>query len=110
MKVVGCLLWCFEKCIRFLNKNAYVQIAIGSKHFCPAALDAFVCILRNPIEFALVHTFGEAFMFVGKFFVAALSTLIGYIIITEADKYADELYSPFIPCCVRLFPLLVFIG
>merc|ERR1719188_2460721 len=27
-KVVGCCIWCFEKCVKFLNKNAYIQIAL----------------------------------------------------------------------------------
>lgn len=106
MKVLSCILWCFEKCIRFLNKNAYIQIAINSEHFCVAAREAFIIILRNPIEFALVHSFGEAFMFIGKVFIASLSTLIGYIIITQADRYSEELYSPFMPCvvCFYRFP------
>jgi len=28
LKGVQCCLWCFEKCIKFLNKNAYIQIAL----------------------------------------------------------------------------------
>ena len=100
MKCLNCLLWCFEKCIRFLNKNAYIQIAINSEHFCVAAREAFIIILRNPFVFGLVHGFGEAFMFIGKFFIAAMSSLVGYIIITQADKYSEELHSPFIPCLV----------
>ena len=26
LKAVQCFLWCVEKCIKFLNKNAYIQI------------------------------------------------------------------------------------
>jgi choline transporter-like protein 2/4/5 len=25
---LGCLLWCFEKCMKFLNKHAYIQCAL----------------------------------------------------------------------------------
>lgn len=106
LKCVNCLLWCFEKCIRFLNKNAYIQIAINSEHFCVAAREAFIMILRNPIEFALVHTFGEAFMFVGKVFIAACSTVVGYLIITNAGAYKDDLYSPFMPCVVAFLSFI----
>lgn len=28
MKVVQCLLWCFEKCMKFLTRRAYIIIAI----------------------------------------------------------------------------------
>ena len=28
LKVVACLLWCVEKCLKFLNRNAYIEVAI----------------------------------------------------------------------------------
>lgn len=31
LKCVQCVLWCFEKFIQFLNKNAYIQIALTGK-------------------------------------------------------------------------------
>merc|ERR1739848_372678 len=45
LKVVGCCIWCFEKLVKFLNKNAYIQIAILGKPFCTSAKNAFFFIL-----------------------------------------------------------------
>merc|ERR1712137_1355415 len=28
LKILQCILYCFEKCIKFLNKNAYIQVAL----------------------------------------------------------------------------------
>ena len=39
-------------CSRFLNKNAYIQIALLGKKFCYAAKDAFWLILRNGLRIA----------------------------------------------------------
>merc|ERR1719265_2279059 len=36
-KVLFCCLWCFEGCIEFLNKNAWMDVALCSSSFCEAA-------------------------------------------------------------------------
>ena len=41
-----CCFWCLEKCMRFLNKNAYIQTAIFGTAFCTSAREAFFLILR----------------------------------------------------------------
>merc|ERR1712139_144665 len=50
VKMVLCLiqscLWCMEKCMKFINRNAYILIAIHGISFCTAAKRAFFLILR----------------------------------------------------------------
>lgn len=41
-----CCFFCLEKCMRFLNKNAYIQTAIFGSSFCTSAKEAFFLILR----------------------------------------------------------------
>jgi hypothetical protein len=41
-----CCFWCLEKCMKFLNKNAYIQTAIFGTAFCTSAKEAFFLILR----------------------------------------------------------------
>jgi len=36
-----CFLACIERIVQFLNKTAYIQIAIRGKNFCMAAKDGF---------------------------------------------------------------------
>jgi hypothetical protein len=38
LKCLGCCMWCFEKCMRFINRNAYIEIAIFGYSFCTGAL------------------------------------------------------------------------
>merc|ERR1712146_519946 len=54
LRIVKCFLWFLEKCIKFLNKNAYIQIALLGKPFCTSARAAFWLILRNAARFAWV--------------------------------------------------------
>lgn len=88
---------CFERFIKFLNKNAYIQIAITGKNFCLAAKDAFFLILTNPVKFGLLATLGGVFIFIGKIFIAGVTGLIGYIILTNVEYYKTNLFSPLFP-------------
>lgn len=45
--VLQCCMWCLEKCMEFLNKNAYIQTAIKGTNFCTSAKNAFFTLLRN---------------------------------------------------------------
>jgi hypothetical protein len=46
---VKCCLWCCEKCLKFLNRNAYIEIAIYGKSFCRSAGDAPTLAHTPPI-------------------------------------------------------------
>ncbi|CAM9698239.1 unnamed protein product [Ectocarpus sp. 4 AP-2014] len=54
-----CCFWCLENCLRFINKNAYVQTAIFSTNFCTSARNAFYLIARNIARVAAVSILGE---------------------------------------------------
>jgi choline transporter-like protein 2/4/5 len=38
---VRCCLACVERIVQFINKMAYIQIALRGKNFCMAAKDGF---------------------------------------------------------------------
>jgi hypothetical protein len=100
LSCLQCYVACFERFIRFLNKNAYIQIALTGKSFCGAAKDGFFLVLRNPLRFGILAGIGSIFVMFGKVFVAAITALIGFLVITKWDKFNDGLYSPFIPTAV----------
>lgn len=68
---MSCCLACFERFLRFLNKNAYIEIALFGYSFCDAAKTAFEMILRNILRMAAVDKVGDFLMFLGKLAVAA---------------------------------------
>ncbi|ETE63585.1 Choline transporter-like protein 2, partial [Ophiophagus hannah] len=45
-----CCFWCLEKFIKFLNRNAYIMIAIYGTNFCTSARNAFSLLMRNIIR------------------------------------------------------------
>lgn len=44
---IQCCLWCVEKCMKFLNKNAYIQTAIFGYSFCKVRSPRFCSILMT---------------------------------------------------------------
>ncbi|XP_031574217.1 choline transporter-like protein 4 isoform X2 [Actinia tenebrosa] len=73
-----CCFWCLEKCLRFLNKNAYIVIAIYGKNFCSSAKDAFQLLLRNVLRVAAVNSVTSFLLFLGKVFVTGIIGVASY--------------------------------
>merc|ERR1712032_1618754 len=65
LKCVQCLIWCFEKSLEYINKLAYIQIALLGTNFCSSAKKAFYLLLRHAARFASVVVLGSAIDFIG---------------------------------------------
>ncbi|KAJ0051219.1 hypothetical protein NL108_016296, partial [Boleophthalmus pectinirostris] len=66
VKCCVCCLWCLEKCLAYLNQNAYTATAINSTNFCTSARDAFVILVENALRVATINTVGDFVLFLGK--------------------------------------------
>eukprot|EP00968_Pinguiococcus_pyrenoidosus_P026398 scaffold7075_cov274-Pinguiococcus_pyrenoidosus.AAC.20 len=87
--ILQCCMWCVEKCMKFINKNAYIQTAIFSYSFCTAARKAFFLILRNLLRIAAVSLVGEFVIFLGKVVVPVATTVVAYLAITGSGMDDD---------------------
>ncbi|GFU26037.1 CTL-like protein 1 [Nephila pilipes] len=56
LKCCICCLWCMEKCIRYLNHNAYTIVAIQGVGFCTAAREAFDILVSNALQVATINS------------------------------------------------------
>lgn len=86
-----CCFWCLERCLKFINKNAYIQTAIFSTSFCKSCRASFWLIFRNAARVGAVTYVSSAVLIIGKLFISAVTTGFAYIAITE--KLSDELFS-----------------
>jgi len=64
--MIRCCMSCFEKTIRFLNKQAYIQVAITGKSFCSSANKGSAIVLSHLAEFSLLGWIGNGFMYVAN--------------------------------------------
>lgn len=99
LRVLQCCLWCFEKCLKFLNKNAYIQTALLGTPFCTSAKNAFYLIARNIVRFGVVTFLSNIVHFIGYFAITASSSVAGYFILQAMHPNT----SPVIPVVVYVF-------
>ncbi|XP_061521098.1 choline transporter-like protein 4 isoform X1 [Phycodurus eques] len=64
-----CCFWCLEKFFKFLNRNAYIMIAVYGKNFCTSAKNAFSLIMRNIIRTVILDKVADLLLLFGKLLV-----------------------------------------
>ncbi|XP_037085823.1 choline transporter-like protein 1 [Pollicipes pollicipes] len=72
-----CCIWCLEKFLKALNRNAYVEITIHGYNFCKAAQEAFMSLTRNALRVAAINSIGAFVLFLGKASVTISTVFIG---------------------------------
>uniref|UniRef100_A0A7S3LVV3 Choline transporter-like protein n=1 Tax=Palpitomonas bilix TaxID=652834 RepID=A0A7S3LVV3_9EUKA len=84
---LNCCLKCFDRVLRFLNKSAYIQIALHGKNFCTSAKNSAMLLLRNILRVAAVNVLTEIFVLLGKVYVALSCVVIaaGVSVIQSCD-------------------------
>jgi hypothetical protein len=96
LKCVQCLIWCFEKSLEYINKLAYIQIALLGTNFCTSAKKAFYLVLRHAARFASVMVLGSAIDFIGFLCILSGTTVVGYLI--QVHLHAEV--SPLLPVLI----------
>eukprot|EP00042_Codosiga_hollandica_P038302 m.310639 g.310639 ORF g.310639 m.310639 type:complete len:659 (+) comp55355_c0_seq1:221-2197(+) len=81
----ACCLWCLENCLKFLAKNAYIEIAIHGASFCTAARMAFKTLLENVLRVAIINSVGTFVLFLCKLIVVALTVIIAMAWLQSKD-------------------------
>ena len=95
-----CCMACIARTIEFINKHAYIQIALKGDNFCTAAWEGFGLLVRNLGRFSTLILLGSFFTFFGTLFIAGASGFIGYLVITKVSYFSDNLNSPVLPTFV----------
>ena len=94
---IECCLACCNKIMEFINKHAYIQIALKGDSFCTAAWEGFGLIIRNLGRFTVLAVIGTVFTLIGTLFITVGSCIIGYFLITQVDYFSKDLNSCVLP-------------
>ncbi|XP_014643844.1 PREDICTED: choline transporter-like protein 5 [Ceratotherium simum simum] len=78
-----CCFWCLENVVKFLNRNAYVMIAIYGKNFCKSARDAFNLLMRNVLKVAVMDRVTEFVLILGKILVSGSIGILAFLLFTQ---------------------------
>ncbi|XP_018615236.1 choline transporter-like protein 1 isoform X2 [Scleropages formosus] len=104
LKACICCLWCLEKCLNYLNQNAYAATAINSTSFCTSARDAFVILVENALRVAAINAVGDFVLFLGKVLIVSCTAFAGVLALNYQRDYTVWLLPLIIVC---LFAFLV---
>ncbi|KAF6365355.1 solute carrier family 44 member 4 [Rhinolophus ferrumequinum] len=77
-----CCLWCLEKFIKFLNRNAYIMIAIYGKNFCVSAKNAFMLLMRNIVRVVVLDKVTDLLLLFGKLLVVGGVGVLSFFFFT----------------------------
>jgi len=95
-----CCVGCCGKCMEYVNRHAFIQIALKGDSFCTAAWEGFGLIVRNLGRFTVLTAIGTIFTVIGTIFISVVSGVIGYFLITKVSYFSDELNSCVLPVVV----------
>lgn len=111
LKCINCCLWCVEKCLKFLNRNAYIEIAIYGDSFCASAKAAFSILVRNAVRVSAINSVGDAVLWLCKMLVTFAAVIGAFYWFHNSDE--DLTYESFMILFVGVFAYYIsgmFIG
>lgn len=85
LKCCHCCLYCFEKILKYLTRNAYIEVAIFGHPFCKAGQQAYKLLTSNILRVAAINSVGDFVLFLGKVVVVIATVLIGIKILQDKD-------------------------
>ncbi len=78
----NCCLWCVERILKFISKNAYIQTAIHGSSFCHAAKEGFYLVCRNILRIGALHVVSGFVLLIAKVAVTVFAGVGAYWIFT----------------------------
>ncbi|KAM9099619.1 choline transporter-like protein 2 isoform X2 [Sarcophilus harrisii] len=90
MTCLKCCFWCLEKFLKFLNRNAYIMIAIYGTNFCTSAKNAFFLLMRNIIRVAVLDKVTDFLFLLGKLLVVGSVGILAFFFFTHRIKIVED--------------------
>ncbi|KAJ8327466.1 hypothetical protein QVD99_007994 [Batrachochytrium dendrobatidis] len=95
-----CCMKCVEMLMKFINKNAYIYIAIKGKAFFKSAAEASSLLLRNALRLVAVDFVADFILIISKLGVTTLCGFLCYLWFSyQAAQYTNVKF-PFITVMV----------
>jgi hypothetical protein len=104
-KCALCCVSCYERCLSFLNKNAYMDIAINSTTFCTAAQNALAVIATESAAVTFLNGACWVFTLAGCAMITASGSFLVWIMVRtlwwfnniESKHY---IHNPILVCTI----------
>lgn len=107
-KCVACILYCFEKCMKFITRSAYVLVALKSKSFCFAAQEVFSILIANTAQIGIVLSINAYLMLLGKLVIDLGCVMVAYGWLSMDPSYSEKSGKSYVSNI--FFPLILVAG
>ena len=89
-----CCMSCVSVIVRFINRNAYIIVAITGKPFFKSAGHATSLLLKNALKVVAVDFVSDFVLGLSKLVVAAIASAVAYIYITSNTSAFSAVVYP----------------
>lgn len=96
----SCCLTCCQRFINYVEDRAYVQVALEGKNFCTSAGQSLALQMKHASDFVVIDGMGMLLDFLGKISIAIGNAGVGYIMLTEADAFKNNVDNPWVPTVI----------
>ncbi|CAE7243616.1 slc44a5a [Symbiodinium pilosum] len=90
LKCMQCCLDCFRNIVEFLNKNAYVDMAMKSQNYCASAREAVSVIAQLPVAMAVLNGATMVFTLFGALFSVLSCAALTFFLTTTPSFSAPD--------------------
>ncbi|KFQ91145.1 Choline transporter-like 2, partial [Nipponia nippon] len=95
LSCLKCCFWCLEKFIKFLNRNAYIMIAIYGTNFCTSARSVLPLLMRNIMRWvAVLDKVTDFLFFLGKLLIVGSVGILAFFFFTHRIKLVQDTAPP----------------
>jgi len=102
---IRCAIWCLDAYVKFINENAYIQIALHNSTFCTGAWESFYLMVRHGGRFGSASVVSFLMVWIGKGCIVALSVWLTILLVQQMHP---DVSMPLIPAVfVGLFAYVV---
>ena len=100
-------MWYLEKVLKYINRNAYILVAVKGYSYCYSAIHAIKLLIMNMARIAVINTVGDFLTWLGKIVVTGICGVLAFLM-CDMDMYTDPdsanyITSPLLPVIVTVF-------
>ena len=105
-----CWIWCLERFLKFINRNAYIMVAIYGRNFCTSARDAVTLLAMNPLRALVLDRVTDFVLFLGRLLITAGVGVLGFYFFSK-EFYINPAYRKYFAPDLHYYwvPLIVVI-
>jgi hypothetical protein len=89
-----CCLYCLEKCMKFMNKNVYIQTVLRNSWFCTGICHAAAVMLDHMSYIAVTQPISTGMLYTGKVAITFMTAAIGAYWVSSLD--VSSIITPFL--------------